>query len=109
QLSFLESVSILDKQPRQVGYSQTVVFFNDSDKFHWQKPEGLLDVRSGVICSPNNFVYGEPSGEGMIRITALANFDHWQALHANEADYRLAKLECYDRLVSSAVRFIPDF
>ena len=33
--------------------------------------------RSGVICSPNNFGYEEPSGEGMMRITALANYDRW--------------------------------
>ena len=51
-------------QPRELGCDRTIVFFNDSDKFHWQKPDELVDVRSGVICSPNNFDYDEPLGEG---------------------------------------------
>ncbi len=107
ELSFLETTSVLNAQPHDMGYDHTIVFYNDSAKFHWEKPAGLVDVRSGVICSPNNFVYDEPLDEGMIRITALANSDLWQALP--EEDYRVAKLAWYDRIVASAVRFIPDF
>lgn len=107
QLSFVESVSTLDCQPRELGYDRTVVFFNDSPKFHWERPDDLVDPRSGVICSPNNFVYDEPLGDGQMRITCLANFDRWKAL--SEQAYRLAKLRWYDELAASAVRFVPDF
>ena len=57
QLSFVESTSVLNAQPCELGHGETIVFFNDSPKFHWEKPEEPVDVRSGVICSPNNFVY----------------------------------------------------
>ena len=107
QLSFIESISILDAQPRELGLDRTIVFFNDSDWFHYQRPKDLADVRSGVICSPNNFAYAEPLGEGMVRITALANYARWAAL--DEASYRVEKLRWYDRMVASAVRFVPDF
>jgi phytoene dehydrogenase-like protein len=107
RLSFVESVSTLDCQPRELGYDRTVVFFNDSPKFHWERPDGMVDTRSGVICSPNNFVYDEPLGEGQMRITCLANFDRWKALP--EEAYRLAKLRWYDELAAAAVRFVPDF
>lgn len=107
QLSFIESISVLDRQPSQLGCDRTIVFFNDSETFHWRKPDELVDVRSGVICSPNNFAYAEPCGEGQVRITSLANFDRWHAL--SEPDYRLAKLRWYDRAMDSAVRFVPDF
>jgi phytoene dehydrogenase-like protein len=107
QLSFVESISVLNTAPKNVGYKDTIVFFNDSPQFHWQKPEDLVDVRSGVIASPNNFAYAEPLEENFLRITALANYDRWNAL--SEAEYRQAKLGWYDRLVSSACRFIPDF
>lgn len=107
QLSFVETVSILHLPPRELGHDRTIVFFNDHDRFDWQKPDGLCDVRSGVICSPNNFVYDEPLAEGVMRITALANFQRWNAL--SEPEYRLAKLRWYDALVGSAVRFVPDF
>jgi phytoene dehydrogenase-like protein len=111
QLSFVESLSVLDRPPRSLGCDRTIVFFNDSDKFHWRRPaEELCDVRTGVICSPNNFAYAADDGEladNMIRITALADFGRWQAL--DEEAYRLAKLRWYDRLSASAVRFVPDF
>jgi phytoene dehydrogenase-like protein len=107
QLSFCEAMAVLDCQPRDLGHEETIVFFNDSPTFQWQKAAELLDYRSGVICSPNNFLYDEPPLEGMVRVTMLANYDRWRGLA--EADYRLAKLEGYDRMLASAVRFVPDY
>jgi len=107
RLSLVESISILDAQPRTLGYDRTIVFYNDSEQFHYEKPDGLADFRSGVVCSPNNFAYAEPLTEGSMRISALANYDRWAALDADA--YCLAKLRCYDRMTASAVRFVPDF
>lgn len=110
RLSFVETISVLKKQPAEVGYDSTIVFFNDSPKFHWQKPEDdLCDVRTGVICSPNNFDYqdGQNLDEGFLRVTALANYDRWMALP--EEKYRLEKHRWYDRISDSVVRFIPEF
>jgi phytoene dehydrogenase-like protein len=106
-ISFVESISVLDVQPRALGCDRTMVFFNDWQQFHYRRPDDLADLRSGVICSPNNFVYGEPLAEGMIRVSCLANYDRWAALEG--PSYRLAKLRWYDRMVASAVRFVPDF
>ena len=107
RLSFCETIATLDVQPNDLGHDRTIVFFNDSDTFHWERPEVPCDVRSGVICSPNNFQYDKPLDEGIMRITSLANFDHWNSLE--EADYRLEKLRWYDRMTAAAVRFVPDF
>lgn len=111
ELSFVETVSVLDRPPKDLGYDRTIVFFNDSPQFHWQRPrDRLIDARTGVICSPNNFRYAPDEGElpdNMIRITALADFDHWQNLPPEK--YALEKLRGYDQVVASAVRFIPDF
>jgi phytoene dehydrogenase-like protein len=111
QLSFAECISILDQPPAQLGHERTIVFFNDSERFHWEKPaDALCDDRTGVVCSPNNFLYEEADGQladGVIRITAIADFDRWTAL--DESQYPLEKLRWYDRLAASAVRFVPDF
>lgn len=112
QLSFAESISVLDKPPQRFGYDRTATFFNDSPRFHWHKPpeDELCDVRTGVICSPNNFDYAsdEPAmTEGSIRITAIANFAGWEKLPPER--YQIEKLRWYDWLTASAVRFIPDF
>ena len=107
QLAFIETISVLDKEPKQLGHDRTIVFFNDSENFSYEKPDNYVDLRSGVICSPNNFDYDQPLGEGIIRITALANFDHWAKL--DPETYKLEKLRWYEKTLASAVRFVPDF
>ncbi len=110
-LSFIESISVLDCQPKHIGFDKTIVFFNDSEEFHWARPKHeLCDLRTGVICSPNNYDYGPSSGdldEGFIRLTTLANFDRWTQLP--ESRYRAEKMRWYEQSVASAVRFMPDF
>jgi len=108
RLSFCETIATLDVQPQELGHRSTITFYNDSDNFHWTKPDGPCDLRSGVICSPNNFDYGaELLDEGTMRVTTLANFDFWKGL--NEKQYALEKARWYDLITDSAVRFVPDF
>lgn len=111
QLSFIESISVLNKQPADIGFDRTIVFFNDSENFSWTRPtDDLCDPRTGVICSPNNYAYSEEEGdldEGFIRLTTLADHDRWSNL--SEEEYERQKLKWYDASVSSAIRFMPDF
>ncbi|MEE2827171.1 MAG: NAD(P)/FAD-dependent oxidoreductase [Planctomycetota bacterium] len=111
QLTFIESISVLDREPEMLGNQDTIIFYNDSETFHWRRPESeLCDIRTGVICSPNNYEYSDEDGQladGIIRITSIADFDRWNNL--NEQEYALEKLRWYDRSVASAVRFTPDF
>ncbi len=113
KMTFVESISVLDKQPKDLGHNDTIVFYNDSENFDWQPASDLCDLRTGVICSPNNFLYGDSEdkevqlSEGVMRITAIANFQDWENL--TEEEYQLAKLRWYDQTVASAVRFVPDF
>ncbi len=111
KLSFIESISILDRQPIDFGFDRTIVFYNDSEKFHWRRPDDdLCDPRTGVICSPNNYIYDAEEGglpDGVIRITTLANHDRWCQL--GDKQYNAAKIAQYDSAVASSVRFMPDF
>lgn len=107
RLSFCETIAALDVQPQALGHDRTITFFNDWDQFAWETPHDPCDVRSGVICSPNNFDYAEPLAEGTMRITALANYEYWNGL--SEQDYQLEKLRWYEAITDSAVRFIPDY
>jgi phytoene dehydrogenase-like protein len=111
QLTFIESISVLDRQPREIGLNETIVFYNDSPEFHWTRPaDGLCDVRTGVICSPNNYLYPKELGEledGVVRLTTIADFDSWTSLQ--DAEYMKQKMWWYDRSIDSAVRFVPDF
>ncbi|MGL4594117.1 MAG: phytoene desaturase family protein [Thermoguttaceae bacterium] len=107
QLGFIETISVIDCQPKELGHDRTIVFFNDSHNFSYQKPDDLADLRSGVICSPNNFDYAEPLGEGMIRITSLANFEKWNNLPPDQ--YIAQKKFWYEKTLESVTRFMPDF
>jgi phytoene dehydrogenase-like protein len=111
QMTFIESISVLDCQPAEVGFDKTIVFFNDSPTFHWEKPTSdFCDVRTGVLCSPNNYLYSPEEGAleaGFIRQTTIADFDRWQGL--DEAQYQRQKLKWYDLATASAIRFVPDF
>ncbi len=124
-LSFMESILVVDKQPSDLGLETTIIFFNDSDRFSYRKPDSLIDVSSGVICCPNNFFFGDPPHENtfdnpspknvigsplpenMIRITNLANFDRWNSLGKEE--YKMQKEACLKATLEAAVKIVPDF
>lgn len=112
QMTFIESISILDREPEKLGNKDTITFYNDSETFHWERPPGseLCDTRTGVICSPNNYVYADDEGDladGVVRITTIADFDRWNDL--SDEDYQREKLRWYDRSVAASVKFTPDF
>ncbi|MEO1498588.1 MAG: NAD(P)/FAD-dependent oxidoreductase [Planctomycetota bacterium] len=128
RLSFCETISTLDVDPKQLGYDRTITFFNDRERFDWTVPTDPCDLRSGVICSPNNFDYragpnaaerkngdanndggldDRSGGRGTMRITVLANFDYWQGL--DEPTYQLEKARWFDRINAAGVRFTPDY
>ncbi|MCH2212292.1 MAG: NAD(P)/FAD-dependent oxidoreductase [Fuerstiella sp.] len=106
-ISFVESISVLDCEPSDLGHNETIVFFNDADEFHYERPNDPVDLRSGIICSPNNFDYSRPLEDGRVRITALADPDYWISL--SEEDYQLRKMEWNDRIIRTALKHIPDF
>lgn len=108
EISYAETIFSLDCDPIDLDHNQTIVFYNDSDVFRYEPPSEPCDVSSGIICSPNNFQYGDQKlDEGRIRITALASPDYWMPL--NDDEYYPAKQEWCDRIVDSAVRYMPDF
>jgi len=66
-----------------------------------------VDLRSGIICFPNNFEYGEGKKleEGVFRVTCLANYDFWAGLP--EERYLADKARWFGGIQDSAMRFLP--
>lgn len=108
-ISFNESISILNCQPAELGHRETIIFYNDSERFTYDVPTDPCDVRSGIICSPNNFQYDDDRqlDEGVIRITALANPAYWMNLPIEV--YADSKAVWGQKIIDSAVRFMPEF
>jgi phytoene dehydrogenase-like protein len=107
-VSYVETMTVFDRQPAEFGWEETIVFFNDSADFHYESPTEAVDPRSGVICFPNNFHFTaeELPAEGMMRVTCLANYERWTTGLSPEA-YAAQKSEWFDRVQGSARRFLP--
>jgi phytoene dehydrogenase-like protein len=107
-LSYTETITVLDREPAALGWGDdTIVFFNDSEKFTYARSEAQVDVRSGVICMPNNFDFGPDAHlpEGLFRCTCLASYDQW--VNLPEPQYRADKARWYAEIQKSAQRFLP--
>lgn len=109
QLSFVETINILNRQPQELGWQDTIVFFSTTETFHYEQPrEELVDPRSGVICFPNNYQYpdGKCLPEGWLRVTSLANYSLWKSLE--ETEYRRKKEEWFNILTKQAVQLLQE-
>lgn len=99
RLSFCETIVCFEKKPRDFGIDETIVFYNESDNYKYQKPSQLFDVSSAVICFPNNFEIDDYQ-DGMIRLTFMANYELWNDL--DEAEYAQEK----EKVLSSSVALV---
>ncbi len=107
QLSFMESLFVLDRPAKELGYDKSIVFFSTRERFDYRVPGELIDPTSGVLCCPENFDNPVPAKEGMLRLTNLANFALWDGM--KRADYVQAKKRERARALKSLFTFSPDF
>ena len=107
EITFVETITTLNCQPAALGHNETIIFYSNVPSFRYANPAEPCDFDSGIICSPNNFLYDRPLEEGAVRITALANKDCW--MNFDESEYAAAKQIWNERITASALRHIPDF
>ena len=55
RLSFAETITTYEATPEACGWSDTITFFNTSERVAYEPTEKLIDLRSGVICIPENY------------------------------------------------------
>ena len=79
RLSFTESIYLLSrKETSHIRNDRTIIFYNHGEKFLYERPDDYVQLRSGVICFPDNF-HGLPEKElRQLRITHMANYDLWK-------------------------------
>ncbi len=112
KLSFVETICTLDRQPHLVGQGPEdgmdagVVFFNTAERFRYDVPGELCDLRSGVVSMPTNFSSMEPEREGVFRVTVLADHKGWTSME--EPDYVAAKQRWSDGALQAVTAFCGD-
>ncbi|MGA0903871.1 MAG: phytoene desaturase family protein [Opitutales bacterium] len=106
EFSVIESIRVFTGHPKDFGWDETIVFFNESNKFDYNCPDGLVDLRSGVICMPDNYGPADESQDSKIRVTHPANFSKWSVLSENE--YSDQKSYWESTLLENAMQYLPN-
>jgi phytoene dehydrogenase-like protein len=107
RLSFLEAQWVLDRAPAELGHRAATCFFSNTERATYRRPAGLVDERTGVVSSPNNFRASEPLAEGLLRVSVLANHERWKRLGADE--YQAAKRAAAAEAAEAVRRHLPDW
>jgi len=106
KLAYLETIFILDKLPKHLGFSPSITFFNNSNQFSYQQPNQAVDFNSGVLCAPNNFLLPHKTmPEGQIRLTHLANYTHWNNLSPEQ--YQNTKQKIIQQQIQNLKIYMP--
>lgn len=107
RLTFVETLHYMDVQPQALGINDTIIFFNHGERFEYRQPEQAVDIRSGVICFPNNYAYDDGANlpEGLLRLTAMARYDAFNGVDAQT--YAERKARWSGELLRSALAFVP--
>lgn len=110
RLAFLESIFLVnDSVQNELLSDRTIIFYNIGERFHYQQPSELVDFRSGVICFPQNFHDIGLSNPMEIRLTHLANHEHWQRLSERSDEYHQVKEQCSIQSANTAEKIIGYF
>lgn len=107
QLSFVETIWVLDRDPKDLGYEACVTFFAEGPRFSWQRPDVPVDLTSGVICCPSNYAHQEPLEQKTIRATHLADHRVWFGLE--QEAYEEKKAASVARSEEVIARYTGDF
>ncbi len=107
QLSFVETIAVLDRPPAHLGHKSTIVFYNDRDEFTYARPSEPVDLRSGIACCPNNYEGHDDMEEGVFRLTWLADYKPWMTW--NDGEYAAAKAKYRQAFMTVGERFLPEF
>jgi phytoene dehydrogenase-like protein len=119
RISFVELIAVLDRPVPSLGIEDTIVFFDSDGPFTFCRPDDLTSLASGVLCFSDNFLYKTPPREGVVRITAKASYPQWRKIVGSDhprkateearADYEARKKETVEKMLSEAIRYVPDF
>ena len=88
-LSFAETITTFDQLPHAYGWENTIVFFNQSDKAYYCPTQEFMDLKSGVICIPENYCEEQSLARTTLRTTHLASYHAWKNL--DQEAYRKQK------------------
>ena len=107
RFSIIESISVFQGHPQDLGWDETVIFFNKTDSFSYKEPKDLVDTDSGVICIPDNYGSSDHpvKKESKLRVTHPANYSLWSTL--DEKAYENEKRLWENKILENGLNYLP--
>ncbi len=106
-MSFMETLIITDKKIPLKDNDSTIVFYNDSDIYNYKKAKDYFDDSSAVVCFPDNYELDKREGEGIVRVTYIANYEKFKNL--DRELYLEKKEEVFNSSIKLIKKLIPNF
>lgn len=106
RMSFTETILCYDKKPQDFKINETLVFYNENEKYNYHRPKTAFDSESAVICLPNNFQLDDLD-EGVLRLTFMANYDIWEKY--DKVEYKIKKEEVLEEAKRIISEVFPEF
>tara|TARA_Y100000780_G_scaffold155505_1_gene140054 strand:- start:85319 stop:86710 length:1392 start_codon:yes stop_codon:yes gene_type:complete len=100
QMTFLEAICLTKRAPTKEEFEPTIVFYNNSEKYHYEGAKDFFDTRSAVVCCPNNYEPEVKDVHGCFRVTFMANYEKFKALE------RSAYLEKKEQAYEEALKIV---
>lgn len=107
KMTFMETIALLDRKPALSDFDPTIVFYNNSEKYHYEGAKDFFDDRSAVICCPDNYDLQNRSGLGCVRVTFMANYEKFKAL--DRAAYKEKKEEAFEKAMELVKKMFNSF
>ena len=107
KMTFLESIFVFDKKIPLESMDSTIVFYNNKNKYDYKEAANYFDASSAVVCFPDNYEPHRRDGEGIVRITNMANYSQWREL--DRSNYDAKKDEMADSALALIKKLTPNY
>jgi phytoene dehydrogenase-like protein len=83
-MTFLESLFVFEQKIPLAHNDSTIIFYNNAPSYAYRRSQDYFDATSAVVCFPDNYESMNREGEGMARVTFIANYEKWKQLAREE-------------------------
>lgn len=110
RLGFTEAIyEVKTVESSKLPEDKTIIFYNNSEKFSYKRPDDFVDHSSGVICFPANFHGIKKRNVSEIRATHLANYTKWKTISSNRDKYKALKAASSHKTLACVENIVGNF
>jgi phytoene dehydrogenase-like protein len=106
-LSFVELALFLKRPARELGFHDSILFFNNGPELTYRRPDDLIALDNGVVCCPGNFDLDDGDPRNELRVTVRASHPRWKEAQES-GDYANVKAQAVQQILEMVEdRFVP--